>query len=248
MYYSGCSLKQHYDFWKGGQKPYKYYVTNKNGQQSTPDMGLVDALPTRNWDYIVFHNNAHSSRSENAQQAYPETEPYLKELLEYVRGQFPLSKYMWMNKWAPDVGYKVSFQMTSVEQRKNIQKTDMEVGKLVEKDFGLETVPCGNAWEKVRDLELFTTAPEGIPGIEKFSMFTMIFNGKISDDSVHDGDIGGGQYLNACVWFEALTGKSCIGNTFRPKYTYQAWDLSLSEEKIELLQKTAHETVEENKK
>ena len=187
LYYSGCSMKQHYDFWKGGQKPYQYNVTNANGQKSTSDVSLEYALITRNWDYIVFHNSAYSSRSENAQLAYPETEPYLSEMLAYVREQFPLSKYLWMTKWAPDVGYNLSYQMTSVEQRKNIQKTDIEVSELVEKDFGLCIVPCGDAWEKVRDMELFTTPPEGVLGVEKLSMFTRISNGKITDDSIHDG-------------------------------------------------------------
>ena len=56
-------------------------------------------------------------------------------------------------------------------------------------------------------------------------------------DGYHDGDIGGGQYLNACVWFETLTGKSCVGNAYRPA------DYDLSEEKIAVLQQSAHEAV-----
>ena len=55
-------------------------------------------------------------------------------------------------------------------------------------------------------------------------------------DGTHDGDIGGGQYLNACVWYEVLLRKSCIGNTFRPSY-------ALSEEKILVLQQIAHQAV-----
>ena len=56
-------------------------------------------------------------------------------------------------------------------------------------------------------------------------------------DTSHDGDIGGGQYLNACVWFETLTGQSCVGNAFRPDY-------ELSEEMITMLQNAAHIAVE----
>ena len=56
-------------------------------------------------------------------------------------------------------------------------------------------------------------------------------------DYYHDGDIGGGQYLNACVWFERVLGQNCIGNTWRPT-TY-----SLSEDMIAMLQKAAHDTV-----
>jgi len=39
-------------------------------------------------------------------------------------------------------------------------------------------------------------------------------------DMYHDGSIGGGQYLNACVWFEVLTGKSCLNNKYLPTYTF----------------------------
>ena len=56
-------------------------------------------------------------------------------------------------------------------------------------------------------------------------------------DCNHDGDIGGGQYLNGCVWFEVLTGQSCIGNSWRPD-TYE-----LPEEKIVVLQQVAHDSV-----
>ena len=55
-------------------------------------------------------------------------------------------------------------------------------------------------------------------------------------DCEHDGDLGGGQYLNACVWFETLFGRSCVGNSFRPAY-------ALSEEKISALQSAAHRAV-----
>jgi putative protease len=59
-------------------------------------------------------------------------------------------------------------------------------------------------------------------------------------DYYHDGDIGGGQYLNACVWFETILGQSCIGNTFRPEY-------GLSEDLITIFQKAAHDAVAQMK-
>jgi hypothetical protein len=59
-------------------------------------------------------------------------------------------------------------------------------------------------------------------------------------DNQHDGDIGGGQYLSACVWFEVITGKNCIGNLFRPGYP-------LPEEKILTLQQAAHQVAESRK-
>ena len=86
-------------------------------------------------------------------------------------------------------------------------------------------MPTGDAWEIARRNELIGTTlcrRKSINGGE--------------GDYYHDGDIGGGQYLNACVWYEVLMGKSCIGNTWRPNY-------ELSEEKIAILQAAAHEAV-----
>ena len=78
-------------------------------------------------------------------------------------------------------------------------------------------------------------------------------------DYNHDGDIGGGQYLNACVWFEVVTGESCIGNTYVPTYNSNIIltdelqsklrvDVSgsaytLKTELIDIIQKSAHEAV-----
>ena len=241
-YYSGCSLQQHLNFWKNGEAPYKFRVTNYTGINVNENVDLETVLAFQNWDFIVFHGNAYTYRSENAESAYTEVEPYLKELLSFVKGKFPKSKYLWYNTHVPNVGYTMSFKMTSVEQRDRIQEANNQVSEFVKRDFGFDIVPVGKAWSKVRDMELFNTIPEGVQ-TEKFTLFTQIFNGKISDDSVHDGDIGGGQYLNACVWFEKLTGESCMDNSFRPKYVFNGLDLSLSEEKIEILKNAAHEAV-----
>jgi len=63
-----------------------------------------------------------------------------------------------------------------------------------------------------------------------------ILGDNLTKDLYHDGETGGGQYLNACVWFEVLTKKSCLDNSFRPSY-------ELSEEKVAALKQAAHEAV-----
>ena len=62
-------------------------------------------------------------------------------------------------------------------------------------------------------------------------------------DMYHDGDVGGGQYLNACVWFEVLTGKSCVGNTYVPTYTYNGTTYEMLYD-ASVLQQYAHQAVE----
>ena len=63
-------------------------------------------------------------------------------------------------------------------------------------------------------------------------------------DYYHAGDIGGGQYLTACVWFETITGLSCLGNPYRPVYTYNGTVYPLNEGiTYEQLQQYAHQAV-----
>jgi len=86
-------------------------------------------------------------------------------------------------------------------------------------------VPVGDAWKLARDTNW--EIGEGLYGTD----------GNYYGDYLHDGNTGGGQYLNGCIYFEVLTGMSCIGNTWRPS------DYTLDEDKVTFLQNIAHETV-----
>ena len=247
VYYSGCSVKQHYDWWKAKEAHYRFDITTKEGRQSINDYDLMAALNYANWDIISFDNNSASFGSGNTDTALGHAEPYFGELLEYIQSQYPLSRYFWHEMWANEVGYSIAYQMISKDQRSQVYNAQKEVAHILAQRYSLEIVPTGAAWEKVRDHEMITTPVAGIP-MDQFTLCTRVLNGELKDDFVHDGDMGGGQYLNACVWFEIITGQSCLGNTFRPKYQYAGIDCSLSEEKIALLQNAAHEAVAELKK
>ena len=80
-------------------------------------------------------------------------------------------------------------------------------------------------------------------------------------DGYHDGDIGGGQFLNACIWFECLTGISCLDVDYVPEYKTTAVlsdslleqvrvvkteeGYTLDPEFVQLLKQCAHEAVAE---
>lgn len=246
-YYSGCSVKQHYDWWKSDEANYQFRVYDKDGEHSYEGYSLEAALRFRNWDIISFDNNSRSFSSGEVAVSLANAEPYFGELFGYIKEQIPLSRFFWHEVWANEIGYSLAFKMETVEQRTMIYNAKKGVAKIMADTYGLEVVPTGDAWEKVRDNELITTPITGIP-VDKFTLCTRVMNNALKDDFTHDGDMGGGQYLNACVWFEIITGQSCVGNTFRPSYQYAGIDCSLSEEKITLLQNAAHEAVAELKK
>lgn len=245
VYYSGCSIKQHNQWRKADNNGYQFRVLDKNGLQIMENCSLKTALKYCNWDVITFDNNAWSFRSGDAQSALNEAEPHFGELYGYIKEQLPLARYLWHEVWANEIGYSLAFKIETKEQRNRVYEAKRGVMKAMMEKYSIEGIPTGDAWEKVRDLPLFTTPIAGT-GAERFTLCSRVQNGAFKDDFSHDGDMGGGQYLNACVWFEVLTGKSCLGNTFRPKYELSGIDCSLTEEKISVLQNAAHEAVAEH--
>ncbi len=86
-----------------------------------------------------------------------------------------------------------------------------ELALLICEKYDMDRISTCEAWAIIRDggydnlcarlgKQYADTAPEN------------------SGDNYHDGDIGGGQYLNACVWYEYLFGLDVRENTFVPTY------------------------------
>ena len=244
VYYDGCTLKQYWTFHEENATKFEFRTANSGGRKSQKEFTLAGALQMYNWDVISFQNSKTSMyKGGDKAGALATTEPYLSNLYEYVHDQYPLSNYYWHQNWSCEVGYDNSvYQMTSVDMRTEEYEKQKYVAEEVAKKYGFKIIPTGDAWEKVRDLPLFRTPIEGV-NLEEFTLCSRIHNNKFMDDLGHDGDIGGGQYLNACVAFEVITGQSCVGNTFCPKYELSGIDCSLTAEKIGILQNAAHEAV-----
>ena len=243
LYYSGCTPEMYWNWHQEGAAKLEFFTVNSQGRKKVENFTLEMALQMHNWDILSFKNNSGSYNHPTKEESLATTEPYLTNLLEYVRSQYPLSKYHWQQNWAVEIGYSNGrYTMEDIPQRDNMYSNTKYVAQEVAKKHGLKIVPCGDAWEPVRDLELFRTPVENLP-LDKMTLCTRIQGNQIIDDFGHDGDIGGGQYLNACVWYEIITGQSCMDNTFRPKYVLGGIDYSLTEEKISILQKAAHDAV-----
>ena len=197
---------------------------------------MTYCLSRQNWDIISFQQSGKYVYGENGSEEnlLSSINEHLPLLYKYVHERYPLAKYYWLQSWVHEIG-DGSKGLSTLEQQKTITSWHRNVAKEICPKYDFVRVPCGDAWEAVRHDPLIR---EG-----GYTLTTRVQKGKQIDDLSHDGDMGGGQYLNACVWFEKITGQSCVGNTFRPKYELEGRDVSLSEKKIALLQKAAHEAV-----
>lgn len=221
LYKSGCKTKEHWDNYSNETAAYEFYITNASGRGKNPIIktmqGALDYAEDRlgGWDVITLQQSCAVMIGGDAEAAKTQTLPYAENLYNEIKAKFPEATLYWHQPWAYAVGYQgISNTDAQTAQYEAIKA----VAYAVAEQNGVNLVVTGDAWQIARqDASIGDTLCQS--------------------DYYHDGDTAGGQYLNACVWYEILMGESCVGNTWRPS------NYELSEEKIAILQNAAHEAV-----
>ena len=251
VYYSGCTLEKHWQWWKSGKANYTYYVADENGRVGTDDVNLEYCLLQENWDFISLQEASGKAHKTDGEAHMNGTQLYWQELLAYLLEQFPQSRIGWHQTWTYQVDYgKSDFPMTpELQEERQVQHDIFAKGICDYFQGEVERIPSGRAWQNARSKYGYDY------------LCCRLAKGSGKGDGYHDGDVGGGQYLNACVWYEVITGKSCLKNTYRPSYeatailsdelnsklkvTLDGANYVLNEELISILQNSAHEAVAE---
>ena len=259
VYYSGCPLEKHYKWWVNGESNYQFYQTYTDGRKGTDNVSLEWCLAQYEWDFITLQGGL---STENGVEAYfEESRQYWEPLLDYLLEQFPNAQIGWKENVARQVvHYKEGNPITAEDQQISTNQNQTYT-KLLREYYNepsgktvIKTVPSAGAWQKVRNngydflmCRLNKTNP--VTGVAH------------AGDGYHDGDIGGGQFLNACVWFETITGISCLDIDYIPEYKTTAVlseellgqvrvvktenGYALDPELVALLKQCAHEAVVE---
>ncbi len=229
VYYGGCKLSQHYKFLKNDMPEYGY--VKKNGVKIKENVTLWYCISLQNWDYISLQEGSSVLRDAASAQAGMDSNlKYFSHMYEWLKQRCPKSQIIWHQTWAYQVGTTSGGYVTkdAAQQAAYHERLYTYAEMITERYPDLLLVNSGDAWAIIRDggydnlcarlgSKWSDTAPAN------------------SGDNYHDGDIGGGQYLNACVWYEVLFGESCVGNTFQPNY-----DILID---VATLQQAAHQAV-----
>ena len=214
MYIGGCSLERHVNNLRGNLKEYRYRKFDPKGNvKEICNYTLEQVLAEEEWDYI-------SVQQVSSFSGMPETfNPWLPELLEFVKARQPQAEIMFHMTWAyapnSDHGAFPNYDRDQMKMYNAIvsavyQETPKVGIKLV--------IPSGTAIQNARTSFL-------------------------GDDLTRDGfhlSRPHGRYIAACTWLEAVLGKNPVGNTYRPE--------GMTEEEVKVAQKAAHKAVKKPRK
>ncbi|MBR6793983.1 MAG: DUF4886 domain-containing protein [Clostridia bacterium] len=242
LYYGGCSLEKHYNMWQAGDQLCKYSETLGAEQTVQTGFSMERCLQQRKWDVISLQPSSTTTR-KTAEKALTDTQPYREMLYGMLRERFPEATLLYHQYWTFEIGHTKSggYVMKDKAQQTAYTATVREIANTVCIENQVHRVNTGDAWELYRE----ACDQKGIAhnlcarlGVEQ--------NGDPhGGDGTHDGDIGGGQLLNAYVWYEILTGLDCRENTYQPVYQWNGSGFSLDQAKIKMLQDAAHKAVNE---
>jgi len=238
VYYSGCQLNQHYTWLKNGEAKYRYFERGTDGTDTVEyDVTLEYCLSRQNWDMISLQGASGSIRgTATAEELYATNEGYLDYLYGYFRQMYPKAEMLWHHTWAYQVGKALNGTVTEDTAAQHAYDAKVkELALLICEKHDLKRINSGEAWRIVRDGGYDNLCARLGKKVDDAPMH--------SGDNYHDGDIGGGQYLNAAVWYERIFGESIVGNTFVPSYSYSGvkYDMLID---LETLQNAAHQAVQ----
>ncbi len=182
LYIGGCSLARHYRNMLSGAAEYELEM---NGSNTRFKVSLEEALLNREWDIITVQQLSSASGD------YDSYQPYLDELVTYIRTCAPKAKIAFHQTWAyeqgsqrlADAGYSSREEMT-----RNIVAAAKKASKVIKADF---LIPAGEVFQALLD-----------NGVEK-----------VHRDTFH-ASLGLGRYALGLIWYQILTGNSVAGNTF----------------------------------
>lgn len=191
LYIGGCSLETHWNNIVGANR---FYGRQDNGSDSECDTSINEALLEMDWDFITVQQVSHFS-------GMPETyEPYLTNVLNFVKEKCPNAKIVFHRTWAYDDksthGGFANYDNNRHKMNEAIIKTSDHFANV----HNLPIIPNCEAVESARQL------PE--------------FQGElnVNRDGFHLS-LDYGRYLAGLTMYGFFTGKNPLDATYEPDNT-----------------------------
>lgn len=194
LYKGGCSMKQHYEFYKSTEKVYELYRYNSQGeQQLEKSTSISDVMARFPYDIVVFQQYSLESGD------YSTYEPYLSKLIQayHINKRAAHTTFAFNETWAYASNNKnIAKYKTPVEMWKSICASV----KQMKEQTGIDIIiPCGTAVQNARQISALNVDNE------------------LTRDGTHI-NLHSGRYLLACTFFESLIAP-CLNRNLRDDNT-----------------------------
>lgn len=209
MYIGGCPLQRHWDNAQNDRPAYRYRKVDADGKRQQHDnTRLSTALQDEHWDYVSLQ------QASGLSGQYATFEPYLRQLIAYVRQYAPKARLIWHQTWAYQHNSShAAFPNYDCDQM-TMYSHIVSAARQAMRDNGIRiVVPSGTAIQNAR---------------------TTFIGDNMNRDGYHL-QLQYGRYATACAWVETLTGQSVVGNTYRAK--------GMSDDLVRATQEAAHAAV-----
>ena len=204
LFAPGSYLSHHWNRAVSQAPEYKYVKVTDGKAVLTEGVAFDTALLDEEWDIISLQ------QASDISGVYKTYYPYLPDLMAYVRGKVKAEIIFHQTRAYPAGSPQEAFATYGNDQMTMYQAI-MDVTKKVVEENGIKTlIPSGTAIQNARSSRLGDT---------------------LNRDGLHL-ELTYGRYIAACTWFEALTGKSVVGNRYYPS--------GLTSNLAELCQTAAH--------
>ncbi len=190
LYIGGCSLQTHAQNLKSRSKSYTYYYNCSGKWQNKGSSNVQETINAEEWDYVSLQQvSGNSGMSETY-------EPYLTELINYVKEHAPQAEIFWHMTWAYPAGSDYSsFKNYGYNQATMYNAIVNTVkDKILDREEISFVIPVGTAIQNVR---------------------TSYYGDRLSRDNLHlSYDIG--RYIASMMWVKQISGVSIDGVTYIP--------------------------------
>lgn len=188
LYYGGCSLDQHYQFFTKDSASYKYYKNTTGEWKVTESFKASAALADEEWDYISLQQTSKTCGLVNSYGR-------LDDMLEMVKASNPQAKLIWNMTWA--------YQQDSTHSAfPNYNKDQMTMYKMIINVVNEVITPCG--------FDIIIPCMTSIQNAR-----TSFMGDTLTRDGYHM-DYYIGRYIVGLTWYAAITGCSVDAITYNP--------------------------------
>ncbi|MBQ8710842.1 MAG: DUF4886 domain-containing protein [Bacteroidaceae bacterium] len=199
LYKGGCSMKQHYEFYKSNEKVYELYRYNSQGEvQLEKATSIKEAMQRFPYDVVVWQQYSLESGD------YTTYEPYLSKLIQAynINKLAARTTFAFNETWAYASNAK---NLLKFKNQKNMWKSICTSVRKMKAASGIDLIiPCGTAVQNAREVEAL----------------------KVDNELTRDGthiNYFAGRYLLACTFFESIIAP-CLNRNLRDDTTIYGKD------------------------